>query len=289
MVNARSGITRVTRFDTTGLACQIAGEVKNFDGVERLGKRVIRRMGLFMQYAMVAGDEAMADAGFVCDGLWPEPERLGVYVGSGIGGLPEIVEAEHRRMESGVRGMSPFFIVRSLINLATGQLAIRYQAQGPSIALATACAVGNHSIGEAWRAIKLGEADVILAGGAEACIEPVGFCGFMVMRAMSNRNDDPQAASRPFDRDRDGFVIAEGAGLVVLEELRHAVARGARIYCELVGYGATTDAHHVTAPSAGGHGAARCMARALAVADLKPEDVQYINAHGTSTSANDSS
>lgn len=290
MVAGRSGVTRVTRFDVTGLSCQVAGEVKGFDGAALLGAREIRRLGLFMQYALVAGDQAMADAGFVRDGgPWPDPELFGVYVGSGIGGFPEIVEATDVLRRDGIQGISAYFIPRSLVNLATGQLAIRLDARGPSLVVATACAVGNHSIGEASRVVRSGEADVVLAGGTEAAISPLGFGGFMAMRAMSRRRDDPATASRPFDRDRDGFVMSEGSALVVLEELEHARARGARIYAELVGYGLTTDAHHVTAPSPGGEGAARSMRLALRSAGLRAEDVQYVNAHGTSTPANDPS
>lgn len=296
MIAARSGIGALTRFDTTGYATRIAGEVRGFDGAERLGARAAKRLGLFMQYAIAAADEAMADAGYdVAPVLvgeshgerWPDNEKFGVYVGSGIGGLPEIVEQAEELVAGGIRTISPLFIPRSLINLAAGQIAIRYQAQGPSLCVATACAVGNHAIGEAWRAIRDGDADVILAGGTEAGLVPLGYVGFMNMKAMSRRNEEPQRASRPFDRDRDGFVMSEGAGVVVLEEYEHARARGARIYCELRGYGSTTDAHHVTAPAPGGVGAARCIRRALQTAGLNPEDVDYINAHGTSTPAND--
>jgi 3-oxoacyl-[acyl-carrier-protein] synthase II len=294
MVAARSGIGRVTRFDVTGLACQIAGEVKGFDGAAMLGAREIRRLGLFMQYAIVAADQAMADAGFVRTGdpattVWPNGELLGVYVGSGIGGLPEIVEASNAIEKGGFDAISAYFIPRSLVNLATGQMAIRYDARGPSLVVSTACAVGNHSIGEAWRVVKSGEADVVIAGGTEASLIPLGFGGFMAMRAMSRRNDDPKTASRPFDKDRDGFVMGEGSGIVILEDLEHALARGARIYAELLGYGLTTDAHHITAPAPKGDGAARSMKAAMRSAGIAPEEVDYINAHGTSTPANDPS
>jgi len=282
-----SGIGPVTRFDAEGLRTRIAGEVKGFDGVELLGRKAARRMGLFTQFAIAAGDEAMADAGFHEGEQWPESDRFGVYVGSGIGGFPEIVAGAQTLFEDGIRSLSPFFIPQSLINLATGQLAIRYKARGPSLCVATACAVGNHSIGEAYRAICFGAADVILAGGTEAAISPLGLAGFMNMKALSKRNEEPESASRPFDKDRDGFVMGEGAGVVVLETLEHAQRRGARIYCELVGYGSSTDAHHVTAPSPMGDGAARCMRAALASASIRPDEVAYINAHGTSTKAND--
>jgi 3-oxoacyl-[acyl-carrier-protein] synthase II len=296
MVEAKSGIGPVTRFDTQGWACRIAGEVRGLDADARLGPRALRRLGTFMVYALVAGDEAMADAGFDVDatvaggvptGKWPDPQSFGIYVGSGIGGFPEIVEATGLMNDQGVKSVSPLFIPRSLINLATGQLAIRFHAQGPSLCVSTACAVGNHSIGEAWRAIRDGDADVILAGGAEGSLTGLSYGGFMNMKALSRRNDEPHRASRPFDLERDGFVMSEGAGLVVLEELEHARARDARIYCELKGYASTTDAWHVTAPSPGGAGAARCMTRALATAKLGPDDIDYINAHGTSTPAND--
>lgn len=296
MLHGRSGIGPVTRFDASGFPSRISGEVADFDGGARLGRRQVRRLGLFMQYALVAGDEAMADAGFDLDGAlaslddadpWPDPDRFGVYLGSGIGGFPEIVDGAEVLLSEGGGRVSPFFIPRSLINLAAGQASIRYRARGPSLCVATACAVGNHSIGEAWRAIRDGDADVVLAGGAEASMTPLGYVGFMNMKALSRRNDEPERASRPFDRDRDGFVMGEGAGVVLLEELDHALARGARIYCELVGYAATTDAYHVTAPAPGGAGAARCMRRALEVAGIEAEEVGYINAHGTSTPAND--
>ncbi len=296
MVAARSGVGPVTRFDAAGMASRIAGEVRGFDAVERFGAKAAKRVGTFMQYALAASDEAMKDAGYDTSPVlaggepgadWPERERLGVYIGSGIGGFPEIVEQAEELFEGGVRTVSPLFIPRSLINLAAGQVAIRYQAQGPSLCVATACAVGNHAIGEAFRAIRDADADVMIAGGTEASITPLGYGGFMNMKALSRRNDEPWRASRPFDRDRDGFVMSEGSGIVVLEEYEHAKRRGARIYCELRGYGLTTDAHHVTAPAPGGVGAARCMRRALQVAGLDPDQVDYVNAHGTSTPAND--
>jgi len=296
LVHARPGLGLLTRFDATGLPSQVAGEVDGFDASERLGRKAARRLGRFMQFALVAADEAMADAGYdvarhhegtVADADWPDPERLGVYIGSGIGGFPEIVEHAHKLLDEGTDRISPLFIPRSLINLAAGQVAIRLGAKGPSLCVATACAVGNHAIGEAYRAIRLGEADVVVAGGTEAALTPLGYGGFMNMRALSRRNDEPTRASRPFDADRDGFVMSEGAGVVVLETLEHARARGARIYCELVGYSATTDAHHVTAPAPGHDGAARCMRRAMASARIAPSDVQYVNAHGTSTPMND--
>lgn len=295
MVDARSGIGLIQTFDASTWRVKIAGEVHGFDPETALGSKAVRRLGRFMQFALVAADEAMADAGYDLahvdggsgTGAWPVGDEFGVYIGSGIGGLPEIVEGAVDLDREGPKAISPFFIPRSLINLATGGVAIRYGARGPSLVHATACAVGNHAIGEAFRAVAMGDADVILAGGAEAGISPLGLTGFMNMKALSTRNEAPAEASRPFDRDRDGFVMSEGSGVVVLESLDHALARDARIYAELVGYGATTDAHHVTAPAPGGAGAARCMRRALASARLPVEAVDYINAHGTSTPAND--
>ncbi|MBA2320755.1 MAG: beta-ketoacyl-ACP synthase II [Deltaproteobacteria bacterium] len=304
LIHARSGVGPITRFPCDGWASRIAGEVKGFDAEAVVGRRLVRRLGLFMLYAIGAGDQALADAGFDLaghrrgeddedrepsgDGLsWPDPDRFGIYIGSGIGGFPEIVDHANFIAAEGAERLSPFFIPRSLINLATGQAAIRYGARGPSICVATACAVGNHAIGEAWRTIRDDDADVVLAGGAEAALTPLGYVGFMNMKALSRRNAEPERASRPFDRTRDGFVMSEGSGVVVLEELEHAKRRGARIYCELTGYAATTDAHHITAPAPGGAGAARCMARALKSAGIRPDEVGYINAHGTSTPAND--
>ncbi len=284
----RSGVRTVTRFDASDLPIRIAAEVKDFDGAALLGRRTIRRWGLFTQYAVVAGDEAMAHAGFDRDaGVWPEAERFGVYVGSGIGGIPAIYEGSIVAHEQGPKRMSAYFIPRSLINLATGELAIRHNAKGPSVCVATACACGNHAIGLAAQAIAMGQADVIVAGGTEASMSPMAFGGFMVMKALSSRNDDPATASRPFDAHRDGFVMGEGAGVVVLEELEHARARGARILAEVTGFGMSTDAHHITAPAPGGAGAAQCMRAALSSAGIAPSDVDYINAHGTSTPMND--
>jgi 3-oxoacyl-[acyl-carrier-protein] synthase II len=287
LCEGRSGTGLLTRFDAEGWASRIAAEVKGFDGVERFGRRHVRRLGLFMQYALAAGDEAMERAGFARGGTWPVSERLGVYVGSGIGGIPEICAGAETVRTEGVRRLSPFFIPTSLINLASGQLAIRLGAKGPSVCVATACAVGNHAIGEAWRAVRDGSADVIVAGGTEAAISPLGYGGFMNMKALSRRNHDPEHASRPFDAERDGFVMGEGAGLLVLEALEHAEARRAPILAELVGYAATTDAHHITAPAPAGAGAARCIKAALATAGIEPTDVAYVNAHGTGTPAND--
>ncbi|MDP2317294.1 MAG: beta-ketoacyl-ACP synthase II [Pseudomonadota bacterium] len=287
MCEARSGVTLVSRFDTAGFPVRIAAEVKNFDGEAHLGRKLAKRLDLFAQYALVATNEACKHAGIARrDGGDP---RLGVYVGTGIGGLQEIVLGARMFDAEGYRGLSPFFIPRALTNLAAGHIAIEYGAQGPSLCVTTACATGNHSIGEAWRAIRYGDADVVVAGGSEAAITPVGIAGFMVMKALSKRNDDPSTACRPFDNERDGFVMGEGAGIVILEELEHARARGVEILAELVGYSLTNDAHHDTAPAPGGAGAVRCMRLALASAGVDPTEVDYINAHGTSTPQNDSS
>jgi len=283
MVEGRSGVAPISRFDASDWPVRIAAEVDGFDGPALLGRRDCKRMDRFTQFAMVAADEAVADAGIEVPLV--DPTRLGVYVGSGIGGLEELVQNAEGRLERGWRAHSPFFIPKVLTNLATGLMAIRYGAQGPSLCVTTACATANHMLGEAMRAIAWGDAEVIIAGGSEAPIVPVGVGGFMVMKALSKRNDDPTTASRPFDAERDGFVIGEGAGIVVLEELEHARARGARIYCELAGYALNNDAFHMTAP--GNRGASRCMDRALRDARVAPEQVDYINAHGTSTPAND--
>ncbi|MSQ00771.1 MAG: beta-ketoacyl-[acyl-carrier-protein] synthase II [Myxococcales bacterium] len=287
MLAARSGTATVSRFDTSSMPVHIAAEVKGFEAEARIDKRVSRRLDLFARYAMYAADEALEHAG-----IRPNDEgdpRFGVYVGTGIGGLQEIVNGSRLFDQQGWKGLSPFFIPRALTNLAAGQIAIRYRAQGPALCVTTACATGNHAIGEAWRAILADEADVILAGGCEAAVTPVGLAGFMAMRALSKRNDDPPTASRPFDLHRDGFVMGEGAGILVLEELEHARARGATVLAELIGYGLNNDAWHDTAPSPGGAGAARCMQAALRSARIAPDAVDYINAHGTSTPQNDSS
>ena len=284
MSAGRSGVGPVTRFDTSAFPVRIAAEVKGFDPETAIDKKLVRRLDLFAQYAMVAALEACKSAGITrSDG---DP-RLGVYIGTGIGGLQEIVKGAREYAIHGYKGLSPFFIPRALTNLAGGQIAIALGAEGPSLCVTTACATGNHSIGEAWRIIRSDEADVVIAGGAEAAITDVGIVGFMVMKALSKRNDDPATASRPFDLNRDGFVMGEGAGVLVLEALDHALARGAPILAELVGYGLNNDAYHETSPSPGGVGAARCMNVALASARLRPEDVDYINAHGTSTPQND--
>ena len=285
MVEARSGVRRVTRFDAAEFPVQIAAEVKGFDASQLIDRKMVKRLDLFAQYAMVAAREAFFHAGLTpfADGN----PRFGMFIGTGIGGLNEIVAGAEAFRERGYKGLSPFFIPRALSNLAGGHLAIEMGAQGPSLCVATACATGNHSIGEAFKAIRDDDADLCLAGGAEGAITALGLAGFMVMKALSKRNDDPESASRPFDAERDGFVMGEGAGIVALEELEHAKARGATIYAEIVGYAHSNDAWHETAPPPGGAGAARAMTAALKSARLNIDDIDYVNAHGTSTPIND--
>ena len=285
LLAARSGTGLITRFDASSWPVRIAAELKGFDPTTVLDRKVLKRLELFIQYGLVASHEALLDAGLSTDE--PLGDRAGVYVGSGIGGIGDIAESAVSLERDGFKSISPFFIPKALTNLAGGQIAMRYGMRGPSLCVSTACATGNHSLGEAWRVLRQDDADLIVAGGAEGAIAPLGIAGFMVMKALSKRNDDPGTASRPFDLGRDGFVMGEGAGVLVLETLEHALARGARIYCELVGYGLTNDAHHITAPSPGGEGAVRCMKMCLRSAGLAPEDVDYINAHGTSTPTND--
>jgi 3-oxoacyl-[acyl-carrier-protein] synthase II len=283
LVAGRSGIDRITRFDATAFNCQIAGEVKGFKIEEYVAAKEARHMDTFIHYGMAAGIQAVRDSGIeITD---ENAERIGVVVGSGIGGLP-LIEATHTDLvERGPRKISPFFVPASIINMISGQLSIHYGIKGPSFAIVSACTTGLHSIGEAGRMIEYGDVDVMLAGGAESTVSPLGIGGFAAARALSTRNDDPKTASRPWDRDRDGFVLGEGAGVLVLEEYEHAKRRGARIYAELIGYGVSSDAHHITAPNA--DGPRRGMLAALRKAHLNPEDVQYINAHGTSTPLGD--
>jgi 3-oxoacyl-[acyl-carrier-protein] synthase II len=283
MVSGRSGIGPIRRFDCLDWPVRIGGEVKGFDGLALLGARAAKRMDRFSQFAVVASEEAILDSGLQLP--HSQPERVGVFIGTGIGGLEEILKGNQALEEEGQRGVSPFLIPRLLTNLAGGNVALRIGAQGPNHCISTACASGTHSLGEAFRSILLGDCDIAIAGGAEAPMTPLALTGFTVMKALSRNNDNPTEASRPFDLHRDGFVLSEGAGILVLEEMEHAKARGARIYAEFLGYGSTCDAHHLTAP--GGGGAERCMALALRSAGLKPEDVDYVNAHGTSTLTND--
>jgi 3-oxoacyl-[acyl-carrier-protein] synthase II len=285
IVAGRSGIGPITRFDASTFSARIAGEVRNFDIGQYLSPKEARRMDTFIHYGMAAGIQAVRDAGLTAN---PDnAERIGVLIGSGIGGLPLIEETAHEFAANGVRKISPFFVPGSIINMISGNLSIMYGFRGPNLAIVTACTTGTHSIGEAGRLIEYGDADIMIAGGAEATVSPLGVGGFCAARALSTRNDDPQAASRPWDKDRDGFVLGEGAGVVVLEEYEHAKARGARIYGELAGYGMSADAHHMTAPCEDGEGAARCMTSALRNAGLTPTGIQYINAHGTSTPLGD--
>jgi len=281
----RSGVDRIKRFDPSDMPCQIAGEVKNFDAGQFLNPKEVRRMDVFIHFGLVAGMEALKDAGIEANPSYAE--RAGVCIGSGIGGLPLIADTHSAYLEGGVRKISPFFIPGSIINMISGNLSIQYGLKGPNIAIVTACTTGNHSIGEAGRLIEYGDADVMIAGGAECAVHPLGIGGFSAARALSTRNDNPQAASRPWDRDRDGFVMGEGAGVLVLEELEHAKARGAKIYCELSGYGMSSDAHHITSPPDDGDGARRSMLNALKNARLNPGQIDYINAHGTSTPLGD--
>jgi 3-oxoacyl-[acyl-carrier-protein] synthase II len=285
LIEGKSGIARVTRFDISLFASQIAGEVKNFEIDQWIEKKEQKKMDPFIQYALAAGKMAMQDSGLeVTEEL---SERLGVIVSAGMGGLPGIEVQHDIYRERGPSRISPFFIPMVIPNLASGHLGIEFNAKGPNLCITTACSTGAHSIGEAMRYIRDGVCDAFIAGGTESVICPMAIGGFSSMRALSTRNDAPEKASRPFDKDRDGFVIGEGCGLVILEELEHALKRGARIYCEIVGYGLSCDAYHITNPSEGGAGASRCMNMALNDAKLLPENIDYINAHGTSTGAGD--
>jgi len=281
----KSGITRITRFDPTPFSSQIAGEVKGFEVSKYLAAKEARRFDTFIHYGLAASMEAIRDAGLDLERL--NRERIGACIGSGIGGLPLIEETRDAVLAGGPRKISPFFVPGSIINMIAGQLSIMYGLQGPNLAIVTACTTANHCIGDAGRLIEYGDADVMVAGGAEATISPLGLGGFCAARALSGRNNDPEGASRPWDKDRDGFVLGEGSGILVLEEYEHAKARGAKIYCELAGYGMSADAHHITAPCEDGAGAVRCMSNALRNAGLPTDAIDYINAHGTSTPLGD--
>ena len=281
----KSGITRITRFDPSRLASQIAGEVKGFDIAQYLSPKEARRMDTFIHYGMAAGLQAWRDAGVTLSA--ETAERAGVNFGSGIGGLPLIEQTHDELLKNGPRRISPFFIPGTIINMIAGNLSIMLGLKGPNLAMVTACTTSTHCIGEATKSIRYGDAEVMIAGGAEATVTELAMGGFASARALSTRNDDPAGASRPWDRDRDGFVLGEGAGAVVLEEYEHARARGARIYCEVAGYGVSADAYHMTAPAEDGDGAYRCMRNALKDARLEPDVVDYINAHGTSTPLGD--
>jgi 3-oxoacyl-[acyl-carrier-protein] synthase II len=281
----KSGIGRLTRFNPEGFETKIAAEVKDFNPELYIEKKEVKKMDLFIQYALAATREALEDAKL---SITPENgDRIGVIVGTGLGGLPTIEKYHKILLERGPGRISPFFIPMLIANLASGQIAIHFGAKGPNTCVVTACATGGHCIGDAFRAIVYGDADAIIAGGTEANITPLTIGGFNAMKALSTRNDEPEKACRPFEKNRDGFVIAEGAGIVILEELEFAKNRNARIYAELIGYGYTGDAYHITAPSPDGDGAIRCMKMAIRDAGLKPEEVDYINAHGTSTPLND--
>ena len=285
LIEGRSGIGRITKFDASGFPAQIAGEVRGFNAEDYIEKKEVKKSDTFIHYAVAAAQMAVDDAKL--DPKAEDPDRVGVVIGSGIGGLPLIEEMHKKMLERGPTRISPFFIPGLIVNLAAGHISIRFNAQGPSSAPATACATGAHAIGDAARIIRYDDADVMFAGGSEAVISALALGGFSAMRALSTRNDEPQRASRPWDLERDGFVMGEGAGVLILEEREHALARGARIYCELTGYGMTSDAYHITSPAEDGSGMARVMTRALRDAGLQPADIDYINAHGTSTPIGD--
>jgi 3-oxoacyl-[acyl-carrier-protein] synthase II len=281
----KSGIGPLTRFDTNGFETKIAGEVKNFNPELYIDKKEIKKMDLFIHYAIAATKEALDDARLAITA--ENSERIGVIVGTGLGGLPSIERYHKVLLEKGPGRITPFFIPMLIANLASGQIAIQFGPKGPNTCVVTACATGAHCIGDAFRAIVYGDAEAMITGGTEANITPLTIGGFNAMKAISTRNDEPEKACRPFEKNRDGFVVAEGAGILILEELQFALKRKAKIYGELIGYGYTGDAYHITAPSPDGDGAIRCMKMAIKDAGLKPEDIDYINAHGTSTPLND--
>ncbi|HWT45820.1 MAG TPA: beta-ketoacyl-ACP synthase II [Vicinamibacterales bacterium] len=285
LLAGRSGIGPITRFDASQFSARIAGEVKGFDPLKFVDKKDVKKMDVFIQYALAASQFAVDDARLT---VTPDiADHVGVFIASGIGGF-QTIEAEHKElMKGGPRRISPFFIPASIINLAAGQVSIRFNARGPNLATCTACTASAHAIGEAFEIIRRGDADVMIAGGSEAAITPMGVGGFAAMRALSTRNDEPEKASRPFDKDRDGFVMGEGSGIVILETLEHATKRGASIYAEVVGYGLTSDAYHLTGQPEEAHGAIRSMTMALRKGGIEPREVDYINAHGTSTPIND--
>lgn len=285
LIEGRSGIGRITQFDSAQFATQIAGEVKGFNPEDYIEPKEVKKMDRFIHLAIAASQMAMDDSGLK---ITPEnAERIGVVVGAGMGGLPAIERYTQTMLERGPRKITPFFIPMVIINLAAGHISMRFGAKGPNSAACTACATGSHSIGDAFRMIERGDADAMITGGTESVITPMGIGGFNAMKALSTRNDEPERASRPYDIDRDGFVMGEGAGIMVIESLEHAKARGARIYAELVGFGMSSDAYHMTSPAPGGEGAARCMRLALKDGDVAPGEVDYINTHGTSTKAGD--
>ncbi len=285
LTTGQSGIGKITRFDASAFAARIAGEVKGFDPLQFVEKKDVKKMDVFIQYAIAASQFAMDDAKLEITSA--NAANVGVFVGSGIGGFTSIEREHEALLAGGPRKISPFFIPASIINLAAGQVSIRFGAKGPNLATCTACSASAHAVGESFEIIRRGDADAMIAGGSEAAITPMSVGGFAAMRAMSTRNDDPDRASRPFDKERDGFIIGEGAGVVILEERESAIARGARIYAEVVGYGMSGDAYHITAPTEDGSGAVRVMEMALRKAHIAPRQVAYINAHGTSTPHND--
>ncbi|MBC8357546.1 MAG: beta-ketoacyl-ACP synthase II [Candidatus Aminicenantes bacterium] len=285
ILQGKSGVSLISRFDISQYTSKIAGQVKDFDPLDFIEKKELRKMDLFIQYGLAAAHLAVQDSGI--DFAAMEGDRVGVYVGSGIGGIGSIEETHKKLLEKGPGRVSPFFLVSTIINEASGQISIKYKARGPNSATATACSTGTHAIGDAFRIIARGDADIMIAGGAEAPITPLGVAGFCAMRALSVRNDEPERASRPFDADRDGFIIGEGAGIVILEELGAALKREAKIYAEIVGYGMSGDAYHITAPSLDGEGAKLTMERAIEDAGIDLSEIDYINAHGTSTPYND--
>jgi 3-oxoacyl-[acyl-carrier-protein] synthase II len=285
LIEGRSGIRRITQFDASQFPTKIAGEVEGFNPEDFIELKEVKKMDRFIHFALAAATMAMSDSGLKITEA--NAERTGVFVGSGMGGLHTIEHYHSVFLEKGPRRISPFFIPMLVVNLASGQISIRFGAKGPNSAVATACATGSHAIGDAYKIIQRGDADAMIAGGTEAVITPLGIGGFNAMKALSTRNDEPEKASRPFDTGRDGFIMGEGAGIVILESLQSAVERGARIYAEVVGYGMTADAYHITAPAPGGEGAARCMTIALKDAGIQPAEVNYINAHGTSTKYGD--
>ncbi len=284
-VDGKSGVGPITHFDASSLPTRIAAEVKGFDPTKYIEPKEVKKMDRFIQFAVAVSAMALEDAGLkITEDI---AENVGVIIGAGMGGLPAIEYYHKIYLEKGYRRVSPFFVPMLIINLASGNVSIRFGAKGPNSSVVTACATGNHSIGDAYEIIKRGDADIMFAGGAEACITHLGIAGFSAMRALSVRNDEPEKASRPFDAERDGFVMGEGAGVLILESLESAVARKARIYAEIVGYGMSSDAYHITAPAPKGEGAARCMKMALKKAGIEPEKIDYINAHGTSTKYGD--
>jgi 3-oxoacyl-[acyl-carrier-protein] synthase II len=285
LIEGRSGIGPITRFDASAYPCRIAGEVRGFNAGDYIEHKEVKKSDTFIHYAVAATQMAVDDAKLNMAN--EDGDRVGVIIGSGIGGLPLIEETHKKLLERGPSRISPFFIPGLIVNLASGQVSIRFGARGPNSAPATACATGAHAIGDAMKIIRYDEADVMIAGGTESVVSPLAVGGFSAMRALSTRNDDPLGASRPWDKERDGFVMGEGAGIVILEEREHAIARGAKIYCEITGYGMTSDAYHITSPAEDGSGMARVMGRALKDASLQPADIDYINAHGTSTPVGD--